>query len=152
MSVRAVLRSRALLMVCLAVTVVIPIVTLSHLPRVSPWPLLLGLVPWVFGKYVLCPLRWRALTPTGPHGAMSRRWHLRAHAESELLGLVTPGHVGADVWRVRRLTRAGLPHADAILGVAMDRLVGAIGLSAFVLFASTELPPRLLLVAAGIGV
>ena len=37
--------------------------------------------------------------------ASSRRWHLRAYAESELLGLLTPGHVGADVWRMHRLTR-----------------------------------------------
>src|SRR4051794_21361967 len=151
MSLRAVMHSRILLVVCLAVTVVIPVVTMRHLPRVSPWPLLLGLVPWVFGKYVLCPLRWRALTPTGPEGPMSRRWHLRAHAEGELLGLVTPGHVGADVWRVRRLTRAGLARGDAILGVGMDRFVGAIGLAAFVVFASTELPRHWLLVAAGIG-
>src|SRR3954453_490591 len=151
MSVRAVLRSRALLMVCLAVTVVVPVVTLRHLPRVSPWPLVLGLVPWVFGKYVLCPLRWRALTPSGPDGPMSRRWHLRAHAEGELLGLVTPGHVGAAVWRVRRLSGAGLARGDALMSVGVDRLVGALGLAAFVVFASTELPPRMLVVAAAFG-
>ena len=56
------------------------------------------------GKYVLCPLRWRVLTDAG----LNRRWHLRAYAESELLGLLTPGHVGADVWRLHRLTRSGL--------------------------------------------
>jgi len=152
MSLRAVLHSRTLLVACLAITVAVPVLTMRHLPTVNPWPMVLGLVPWIFGKYVLCPMRWRLLTPAGPTGPMSRRWHLRAHAEGELLGLVTPGHVGADVWRVRRLTRVGLPRADAILGVGLDRLVGALGLTAFVLLASTELPRRLVLVAAGIGV
>jgi len=152
MSLRAALQSRTLLGVCLAATVAVPLITMQHLPSVNPWPMVLGVVPWVFGKYVLCALRWRVLTPPGPAGPMSRRWHLRAHAEGELLGLVTPGHVGADVWRVRRLARVGLPRADAILGVGMDRLVGALGLTAFVLLASTELPRRLVLLAAAIGV
>jgi hypothetical protein len=65
---------------------------------------------------------------------------------------VTPGHVGADVWRVRRLTGAGVARGDAVLSVGVDRLVGAIGLAAFVVFASTELPPRMLEVAAGFAV
>jgi len=145
--VRALLHSRLLLVVGVAISLAIPAITLPRLPEVTVWPLLLGLVPWVFGKYLLCPLRWRVLTDAG----LSRRWHLRAYAESELIGLLTPGHVGADVWRVTRLHRTGMGHGDAVLSVGTDRFVGAIGLIAFVAFAGTALPTRLLLVAAGVG-
>ena len=41
-------------------------------------------------------------------------------------GLVTPGHVGADVWRLHRLTKGGLSRGDAVMSVGADRLVGAI--------------------------
>jgi hypothetical protein len=130
------------------ISVIVPAVTLPRLPHVTVWPVLLGLAPWVVGKYVLCPLRWRVLTD----GGLSRRWHLRAYAESELLGLLTPGHVGADAWRIHRLTRTGLGRGDALMSVGMDRLVGAIGLAAFVGFAGAALPVRMLLVALGVVV
>ena len=77
---------------------------------------------------------------TMPHlpadGSLSRGWHVRAYAESELLGLLTPGHVGADVWRVRRLTQSGLARGDALTSVGADRVIGAIGLTCFVVFAT----------------
>ena len=151
MSLRALAHSRVVLLLCVAVTIAVPVVSLRHLPDVHLWPLLLGLLPWIAGKYLLCPLRWRALTAARPDGPLSRGWHLRAHAEGELLGLLTPGHVGADVWRVRRLTHAGLRRPDALMSVATDRFVGAIGLTAFVAFASTALPRTMLLGAAGVG-
>lgn len=128
-------------------SLLVPALTLPKLPHVALMPVVLGLLPWIIGKYVLCPLRWRALTDAG----LSRRWHLRAYAESELLGLVTPGHVGADVWRLHRLTKSGLQRGDAVLSVAADRLVGAIGLAVFVGFAGTALPTRMLLGALGLG-
>jgi hypothetical protein len=130
-----------------AVAIVVPAVTLPRLPEVSLWPALLGLLPWVVGKYMLCPLRWRALTNAG----LSRWWHIRAYAESELLGLFTPGHVGADLWRIHRLTGTGLGRGDALASVGVDRLVGAIGLAAFVGFAGAALPLRLLLGALGMA-
>jgi hypothetical protein len=151
MSLRAVVQSRTVLVLGIVLTVAVPVLTVPHLPAVSPWPLAVGMVPWVVGKYVLCPLRWRVLTPPGPDGPMSRGWHLRACAESELLGLVTPGHVGADLWRVHRLTNTGLGRGDAVTSVGVDRLVGAIGLAAFVAFAATTLPARMLLLAAAVG-
>jgi hypothetical protein len=152
MSFRACLQSRTALALCIAVTVAVPVLTLPHVPRMSPWPVVLGLVPWVVGKYLLCPLRWRVLTPAGPDGRLSQGWHLRAYAESEFLGLLTPGHVGADVWRIHRLGQTGLGRGDAVLSVGSDRLVGAIGLAVFVAFAATALPARMLLAAAGLGV
>lgn len=142
-----VLRSRTLLGLGVAVSVLVPVLTLPRLPAVSPWPVLAGLLPWVVGKYLLCPLRWRALTDAG----LSRRWHLRAYAESELLGLLTPGHVGADLWRLKRLTGAGLGRGDAVVSVGTDRLVGALGLAAFVAFAGAALPVRMLLGVAGVS-
>lgn len=140
--------SRTLLVIGIIVSIAVPAVTLPRLPHVTLLPVLLGLLPWVFGKYVLCPLRWRVLTDAG----LGRRWHLRAYAESELLGLLTPGHVGADLWRLHRLTRSGLTRGDAVLSVGMDRFVGAIGLAVFVGFAGTALPLRMLIVALGVGV
>ena len=145
---RAVFHSRAILVLGVVVSVLVPALTLPHLPYVSPWPVLLGVAPWVVGKYLLCPMRWRALT----NGPLSRRWHVRAYAESELLGLLTPGHVGADVWRVKRLTGSGVPRGDAVLSVGTDRLVGALGLAAFVVFAGSALPVRMALIAAGVTV
>ena len=148
MQLRALLHSRIVLVLGVAVSVLVPALTLPRLPAVSPWPVVLGLLPWVLGKYLLCPLRWRALTDAD----LSRRWHLRAYAESELLGLLTPGHVGADVWRIHRLTGTGLGRGDALMSVGADRLVGAIGLAVFVAFAGTALPSGMLLLAIGIAV
>ena len=145
---RAVLHSRLLLVAGIAVAVVVPAVTMPRLPHVSLWPVIIGLVPWILGKYLLCPLRWHALTNAG----LSRWWHIRAYAESELLGLLTPGHVGADVWRLHRLSHRGLSRSDALTSVGMDRLVGAIGLAAFVAFAGAALPWHILLMALGLAV
>ena len=148
MQLRTKLNSRVVVVLGIAIAVLVPALTLPRLPHVTLWPVLLGLVPWVIGKYVLCPLRWHALTDAG----LSRWWHVRAYAEAELLGLFTPGHVGADLWRIRRLTRGGLGRPDALTSVGLDRLVGAIGLAAFVGFAGTALPLRMLVVAVGVSI
>ena len=140
-------RTRAFQVVLLAVAVAVPLLTLPALPALAWAPALLGLAPWVVGKYVLCPLRWHALSASG----RSRGWHVRAYAESELCGLLTPGHVGADAWRVRRLTRAGMSTPDAVAEAGLDRLVGALGLAAFVAVSATALPVRMLLTALGLA-
>jgi hypothetical protein len=111
-------------------------------------PALLGLLPWIVGKYVLCPLRWHSLSTSG----RSRRWHLRIYAESELLGLASPAHLGADLWRMHRLQKgADMARPCAVAEVALDRLVGALGLTAFVLISGSTLPPQLLVAAVGIA-
>lgn len=130
--------------VAILATVAVAAVTLPALPSFTPWPALLGLLPWTIGKYVLCPLRWHALSESG----RPRSWHAAAYAESELLGLLTPGHVGADLWRIRRLARAGMPRLSAVAEVALDRFVGAVGLALFVGFAATALPLRMAVSAA----
>lgn len=140
-------RRRLFVALALAVAVAVPLLTLPSLPRLSWWPALLGLAPWIVGKYVLCPLRWHALSESG----RTRRWHIRAYAEAELCGLLTPGHVGADAWRVRRLHRTGMSTPDAVAEAGLDRLVGAIGLAAFVAFSAVALPARMLVAALGIA-
>jgi hypothetical protein len=140
-------RTRAVQLVLVAVAIAVPLLTLPSLPELDWWPAALGLLPWVVGKYVLCPLRWHALSESG----RSRAWHVRAYAESELCGLLTPGHVGADAWRVRRLHRNGMALPDAVAEAGLDRLVGAIGLAAFVGLSATALPTRMLLTALGVA-
>jgi len=140
-------RGAALRALLVAVAIAVPVLTLPSLPELAWWPALLGLAPWVVGKYVLCPLRWHALSASG----RSRGWHIRAYAESELCGLLTPGHVGADAWRVRRLTRTGMSTPDAVAEAGLDRLVGALGLAAFVGLSATALPLRMLTTALGLA-
>ena len=74
MRLSTVLHSRVVTILGVALAVAVPAVTLPRLPHVTLWPVLLGLVPWVIGKYVLCPLRWHALTPSD----LGRWWHVRA--------------------------------------------------------------------------
>jgi hypothetical protein len=129
------------------VSVTVPVAMIPRLSQFSPWPVLAGLVPWMVGKYVLCPLRWHAISESG----RPRRWHLVAYAESELLGLLTPGHVGADAWRVKRLRGTGMPFGSAAAEVALDRFIGAVGLVAFVGFAASTLPVSMALTALGLA-
>ena len=147
MSTSRAARRKVVAALLVAVAIAVPLATLPSLPSLTWWPALLGLLPWIVGKYVLCPLRWHVLSSSG----RSRRWHLRAYAESELCGLLTPGHVGADAWRVRRLSRVGLSTPDSVAEVGIDRLVGAVGLAAFVGFSAVALPTRMLLTALGVA-
>jgi len=121
--------------------------SMERVPGASWQPALLGLLPWILGKYVLCPLRWHALSVSG----RSRRWHLRAYAESELVGLASPAHVGADLWRMHRLQGTGMNRPSALAEVGLDRFLGAIGLTVFVVISGATLPPQLLLAALGIA-
>lgn len=131
----------------LVAAVTVSVWSMDRVPGASWQPALLGLVPWVLGKYVLCPLRWHALSVSG----RTRRWHLRAYAESELVGLASPAHVGADLWRMHRLQGTGMNRPCALAEVALDRFVGAIGLTVFVVISGATLPPRVLAAAAAIA-
>lgn len=121
--------------------------SLDRVPDASLWPALLGLLPWAVGKYVLCPLRWHALSLSGQR----RWWHLRAYAESELLGLLSPGHAGADLWRVHRLHQEGRSRSAAAAEVGLDRLIGAIGLAAGVALTGAALPGRVIVALVALG-
>ena len=131
------------------IAIVVSVWSFDRVPSASWEPAAIGLVPWIIGKYILCPLRWHSLSV----GGRTRRWYLRTYAESELLGLASPGHVGADLWRMHQLrAEAGLARPCAIAGVALDRLIGALGLTVFVVFSGARLPPQLLVAAVGIAV
>jgi glycosyltransferase 2 family protein len=116
-------------------------------PHATWQPALIGLAPWVVGKYLLCPLRWHALSCSG----RNRRWHLRVYAESELLGLASPGHLGADLWRMHLLQRTGMNRPSALAEVALDRLIGALGLTVFVVVSGATLPLRVVAAAVGLA-
>src|SRR5215211_1243316 len=88
----------------LAVTAAISVWGIARIPDASPVPVLLALLPFAVGKYVLCPLRWHALSVSG----RGRWWHLRAYAEGELLGLLSSVPASADLWRARRRPPVGL--------------------------------------------
>jgi hypothetical protein len=129
------------------VALVVSVWSMRRVPHASWQPALLGLAPWVVGKYLLCPLRWHALSCSG----RNRRWHLRVYAESELLGLVSPGHLGADLWRMHLLQRTGMNRPSALAEVALDRLIGALGLAVFVVASGATLPIRVVAAAVGLA-
>ncbi len=133
--------SRSFKALVIVVAVAVPVLTLPRLPALDLWPAIAGLLVWTVGKYLLCPLRWHGLSESG----RGTGWHVGAYAESELLGLLTPGHVGADLWRIKRLAGVGMARGSAAAEVTLDRLVGAIGLALFVGLAGAALPVRLLL-------
>jgi hypothetical protein len=141
------LHNRPLQVAVIVVALGVSLWSFERVPHASWQPALIGLLPWVLGKYVLCPLRWHALSVSG----RSRRWHQRAYAESELIGLASPAHVGADLWRMHRLQACGLNRSCALAEVGLDRLVGALGLAVFVVASGSTLPPRLLVAAAGLA-
>jgi hypothetical protein len=138
--------ARWLMAAGLLVALVVSVWSMRRVPHASWQPALLGLVPWVVGKYLLCPLRWHALSCSG----RNRRWHLRVYAESELLGLVSPGHLGADLWRMHLLQRTGMNRPSALAEVALDRLIGALGLTVFVIASGAALPIRVVAAAVGL--
>lgn len=146
-AVRRFARTRTARIGILVLALSVAVVNLGQLPRLDVAPVLFGLLPWVVGKYVLCPLRWHGISVSG----RSRRWHLKVYAESELLGLLTPAHAGADLWRAHQLRVIGIDRPAAYADVALDRLIGAVGLTVFVLLAGAALPPQVLLAALGIA-
>src|SRR4051794_36257311 len=75
--------------------IVVAVSTWSHLPKMHLQPALLGLACWTVGNYLFCPLRWRSVSTRGKRWG----WYARVYAEGELLGMLTPQHAGADLWR-----------------------------------------------------
>ncbi|MFF0341417.1 lysylphosphatidylglycerol synthase domain-containing protein [Kribbella sp. NPDC004875] len=144
-AVNTVIHHRGLRVAALVVAVGISIWNVDRVPHTAVLPAVLGLVPFAIGKYVLCPLRWHAISTSG----RSRRWHLRAYAESEVLGLISPWHAGADLWRVHRLETTDVRRSSAVAEVALDRFIGAVGLIAAVVVTGVALPWTVLVTALG---
>ncbi len=131
---------RLVRIVLFALPLAIAAVAVTHLPRVTLWPVAVGLVPWISARYLLSPLRWHAISSSG----RGRLWHIRVYAEAEFLGVLSPARAGADLWRLRMLRRTGLATPHAVGEIAMDRLLGGVGLVLFVAATGTVLPPVLL--------
>ena len=82
------------------VSVLVPVLTLPRLPQLSPGRCCSGVAPWVVGKYVLCPLRWRVLTSAPTQPVVARAGVRRGRA-------ARPAHPGP-----RRRRRLAGPPAD----------------------------------------
>src|SRR3982751_511594 len=104
------------------VGIVVAVGTWSHLPKIHLQPALLGLVCWTVGNYLFCPLRWRSVSTRGKKWG----WYARVYAEGELLGMLTPQHAGADLWRIRQLLHDGSVKPSAFVEIAADRLSGGV--------------------------
>ncbi len=141
----AILTHRVTHITALLAAVGLSLWNVDRVPQTALLPAIAGLLPFAIGKYVLCPLRWHALSTSG----RSRRWHLRAYAESEVLGLISPWHAGADLWRIHRLERVAVRRTAAVSEVALDRFVGAVGLILAVAVCGVAMPPAVLAVALG---
>jgi hypothetical protein len=131
----------------LLISATVSLWSLTRLPDAALAPLVLGMIPFAIGKYLLCPLRWHALSVSG----RGRWWHIRAYAEGELLGLLSPGHTGADFWRVHLLHREGMGHAAAVAETALDRFIGMVAIAVGIMLAGVALPPRILIGFGAIG-
>jgi hypothetical protein len=125
--------------------IVVAVGTWSHLPRMRLEPALIGLACWTVGNYLFCPLRWRAVSTRG----RSLRWYARVYAEGELLGMLTPQHAGADLWRIRQLVAAGSDKSGAVVEVAADRLAGGVMILALGVLAGMTVPAKWWPIAGG---
>jgi len=126
--------------------IVVAVATWSHLPHMHLTPALIGLASWTVGNYLFCPLRWRAVSTRGQKWT----WYARVFAEGELLGMLTPQHAGADLWRMRQLVHAGANKRSAFAEIAADRLSGGLMVVALAALAGMTIPPRLLPLAGAV--
>jgi hypothetical protein len=118
--------------------VIAAVATWSHLPHMRLEPALAGLACWTVGNYLICPLRWQSVSTRG----RSLAWYARVYAEGELLGMLTPQHAGADLWRIRQLMHAGADKGGAVVEVAADRLAGGVMILALGVLAGMSVPAR----------
>jgi len=118
--------------------IVVAVGTWSHLPHMQLEPALVGLACWTVGNYLICPLRWKSVSTRG----RSLAWYARVYAEGELLGMLTPQHAGADLWRIRQLVSQGSDKGAAVVEVAADRLAGGVMVLALAILAGMTVPAR----------
>jgi hypothetical protein len=109
-------------------------------------PALVGLACWTVGNYLVCPLRWKSVSTRN----RSLAWYARVYAEGELLGMLTPQHAGADLWRIRQLVAQGSDKGAAVVEVAADRLAGGVMVLALAIVAGLTVPARWWPLAGGV--
>lgn len=123
----------------------VAVITWTHLPHMRLEPAMVGLGCWTIGNYLFCPLRWKTVSSRGQRW----RWYARVYAEGELLGMLTPQHAGADLWRMRQLCHQGSDKKSAFVEIAADRLSGGVIVTVLAVLAGATIPPQLLPVAGG---
>ena len=114
------------------------VVTWMRLPHMRVEPALVGLACWTVGNYVICPLRWQSVSTRG----RSLGWYARVFAEGELLGMLTPQHAGADLWRIKQLVSSGADKGAAVVEIAADRLAGGVMIVILGVIAGMSIPAR----------
>jgi glycosyltransferase 2 family protein len=123
------------------------VVTWWRLPHMRLEPALVGLACWTVGNYLICPLRWQSVSTRG----RSLAWYARIFAEGELLGMLTPQHAGADLWRIRQLMHAGSEKGAAVVEIAADRLSGGVMIVILGVIAGMSVPAKWWPIAGGVA-
>jgi glycosyltransferase 2 family protein len=121
--------------------------TWTHLPDMRLEPALIGLGCWTVGNYLFCPLRWKTVSTRGRKWS----WYARVYAEGELLGMLTPQHAGADLWRIKQLVSAGSDKGAAVVEIAADRLSGGVMIVVLGIIAGMSVPAKWWPVAGGVA-
>jgi len=120
------------------VGIAVAVGTWMRLPHMRVEPALVGLACWTAGNYLICPLRWQSVSTRG----RSLAWYARVFAEGELLGMLTPQHAGADLWRIKQLVSAGSEKSAAVVEIAADRLAGGVMIVVLGIVAGMSVPAK----------
>jgi uncharacterized protein (TIRG00374 family) len=142
------------LVVALGLTVYIlwqsrPALVLEHARSASPGPLVAAVFLVAIDR-TLMALRWLWLLgpfsrrPDGTH-SVSLGTALHVFFVSTFVGTFLPASVGGDAVRATALGRLGVPMADAVASVFMDRVLGVLGVLAMAvagLWLARDLPAR----------
>lgn len=96
--------------------------------RSATWPGIAVALLLLIPDRVLMAYRWIALL--GPIGARRPRFStiLRIFLVSTFVGTFLPGSVGGDAARAWSLTREGVPAAESLASVMLDRLLGVVAI------------------------
>lgn len=94
----------------------------------ATWPGIAGALLLLIPDRVLMGYRWIALL--GPLGARRPPFAiiLRIFLVSTFVGTFLPGSVGGDAARAWSLTREGVPTAESVASVMLDRLLGVVAI------------------------
>lgn len=104
----------------------------------------------------LMAYRWLVLLRTSSAGPLPLRAVLRVFLVSTFVGTFLPASVGGDAVRSVALARHGVPMADAVASVLVDRVLGTVSLlliaAASIWFAPPGLPDWLAAVTLGLAI
>ncbi len=137
-----------------------PALVWEHAARARPGPLVAAVLLVVVDR-TLMAWRWLwLLVPFAPAASDGSRPRvglgaiLHVFFVSTFVGTFLPASVGGDAVRAASLARLGVPMADAVASVFMDRVLGVLGVLAMAvvgLWLARDLPARPEIVAAVLG-